>query len=175
MTKNIPYKYFKSSLVGVWGLALLCIIATWVGFCVANTAAVVFGAIVDSLLAAMLILLIVLLLLNGRKDYQKRAIIFGALTLAHILFFILVLALRNRMHEGDNGLFALPAIHTILLLGICAVGVYFWIRNKFTFKTEQREDASVAFGGAVDQPENKPVQPEEPKKARDEKTGIVSL
>ncbi|MCQ3908303.1 MAG: hypothetical protein MJ200_01805 [Mycoplasmoidaceae bacterium] len=50
---------------------------------------------------------------------------FGGLTLAHIIFFILVLALKSKLEAGNNGVFALPAIHTILLIAISGIGIYF--------------------------------------------------
>ncbi|MCQ3915728.1 MAG: hypothetical protein MJ195_03270 [Mycoplasmoidaceae bacterium] len=50
---------------------------------------------------------------------------FGGLALAHMLFFILVLSLQHQIAQGNNGVYALPAIHTILLIGISAVGIYF--------------------------------------------------
>lgn len=177
MTKNIPYKWYKYTLLGVWSLAILCIVATWVGFAAGGTGAIVFGAIVDSFLTLGLVLLIVLLYINGRDDYKKRAYIFGGLCLAHLIFFILVLVFSTKMAENFSAAyFVLPALHTILLIGIAVVGIYFWIRNKFTFKSASKEDAAAAFGGPVDEPKKEePVQPEEVKPARDEKTGIVSL
>lgn len=177
MTKNIPYKWYKFTLLAVWTLAILCIVATWVGFCVGGAGALAFGAIVDSFLTLALVLLIVLLFINGREDYKKRSYIFGALTIVHILFFILVLAFSKNIQDNfKSGYFVLPAIHTLLLIAISVVGIYFWIRNKFTFKSLVKEDAQAAFGGSIDEkPAEKPVQPEEATPARDEKTGIVSL
>lgn len=177
MALKVPYKYYKFVMLGVWALAVLCIAATWVGFTVQNNAALAFGAIVDTFLSLFLIALVVLLALNVRQDYKKRAWLFGALTAAHIIFFILVLGLKEQIAKGNSGVFALPAIHTIILVGISVVGIYFWIRNKFTFKSFAQQDAVAAFGGAIEEPKapETPVQPEEPKKARDEKTGIVSL
>ncbi len=84
-----------------------------------------FGAIIDCLLFLAVAALVVLLWINGREDYKKRAYIFGALALVHLIFFVLVLALKGRMEEGNNGLYALPAVHTLILLGIAGVGVYF--------------------------------------------------
>lgn len=179
MTKNIPYKWYKFTLLVVWALAILCIAATWVGFCVGGAGALAFGAIVDSFLTLALVLLIVLLFMNGREDYKKRAYIFGGFAIAHLVFFILVLAFSKQMQENfTSGYYALPVIHMLLLIGISVVGIYFWIRNKFTFKSAEQEDAHAAFGGPVEQEKKipeEPVQKEEPTPARDEKTGIVSL
>lgn len=175
MTKNIPYKYYKSTLLGVWLLAVLCIIATWICFTIPNAAALTFGLIVDIFLTLALIGLVVLLFINGRDDYKKRGWVFGALTLVHFIFFIVVASVRNGLLDGKSGLFALPAIHTVILVAISAVGIYFWIRNKFTFKSFAQQDAAAAFGGDIEENKEKPLQPEDTKPARDEKTGIVSL
>lgn len=177
MALKVPYKYYKAVMLAVWSLAILCVVATWVCFCVPTKAAFAFGIIVDVFLALALIALTVLLALNVRDDYKKRAWLFGALTTVHVIFFVLVLGLKEQIAQGNNGIYALPAVHTIILIGISAVGIYFWIRNKFTFKSFAQQDAVAAFGGPVEEPKapETPLVPEEPKKARDEKTGIVSL
>ncbi|XQP54908.1 MAG: hypothetical protein ACOQNV_02110 [Mycoplasmoidaceae bacterium] len=177
MALKVPYKYYKFVMLGVWALAVLCIAATWVGFAVPGKAAICFGAIVDTFLSLFLIALVVLLALNVREDYKKRAWLFGALAAVHIIFFILVLGLKDQIARGNSGVFALPAIHTIILVAISVVGIYFWIRNRFTFKSFAQQDAVAAFGGAVEEPKapETPTESNEPKKARDEKTGIVSL
>mgnify|MGYP003297140355 CR=1 FL=1 len=177
MTKNIPYKYYKTVLLGVWALAVLCIVGTWICFTIQNQAALAFGLIVDIFLTLAVAAIVTLLFLNGREDYKKRGWIFAAFGVAHLLFFILVVVLRSKIVEGNTGVYALPAIHTVILIAISVVGIYFWIRNKFTFKSFAQQDAAAAFGGPIDEPKipETPVQPEEPKKARDEKTGIVSL
>lgn len=180
MTKKVPYEYYKMVLLVVWALAILCIVGTWVGFAIANKASVAFAATVDSFLSLALIALVVLLALNERQDYKKRAILFGILTFLHILFFVLVLSLAKNMTEGDYALYALPGIHTVLLVSLSIVGIYFWIRNRFKFKSFAQQDAIAAFGGPVEEPkvpepQQPSLEPEEPKKARDEKTGIVSL
>lgn len=178
MSIKVSYKYYKATMLGVWALAILCIVATWVGFAVATKGALAFGAIVDTFLSIALIALVVLLALNEREDYKKRAWLFGALTAIHIIFFVLVLGLKDEIAKGNNGVYALPAIHTIILIAISVVGIYFWIRNKFTFKSFAQQDAVAAFGGPIEDntpKANDSLEPAEPKKARDEKTGIVSL
>lgn len=179
MSREISYKWYKLSLLVVWLCAALCISATWIAFCLPSNGALIFGIVVDVALTLSLITLITLFYVNGRADYKKRAIIFAALTLIHLIFFILVLAFRAQLLEEENkAILTLPAIHTIILIGISVAGIYFWIRNKFTFKSAAKEDAQAAFGGPIEEPKlpaSEFDEDQKPKKARDEKTGIVSL
>lgn len=176
--KDIPYKYYKTVLIWVWALALLCIIGTWVAFPLGNAASIVFAAIVNSFLTLAIALLAVMLIISGRPDYKTKGIIVAVLAGIHFIFFVTVLAVQKHIYTSAE-IYTLPAIHTVILLGIVGFGVYFSARNRFVFKNPAKEDAIAAFGGPVDgaQPEQ-PQQPktdEAPKPARDEKTGIVSL
>lgn len=182
MARKVSYAFYKGVMLAVWALAILCVIATWVVFSIPNMGANIFGIVVDALLTLVLISLIVLLALNERQDYKKRAWLFAVFTALHLAFFILVIIFRNQIAEGNAIVYVYPAIHTAILIVISIVGIYFWIRNKFKFKSFAQQDAIEAFGGPIEEPkapeQPQPVaslEPEEPKKARDEKTGIVSL
>lgn len=131
----------------------------------------------DDLLLLSLVTLIFLFAFNVRKDYKKRAWLFGALSLVHIILSIVFAAVGKKTTDQYDVFILIPAIHTIDLLAIIVISIYFWIRNRLLFKSNSRSDLEAAFGGAVEQRKeiDKPVQPAEPKKARDEKTGIVSL
>lgn len=192
MKKNIPYSYFKSTLLAIWVLALLSIAGTWTTFMVGNDASIAFGLVTDILLAIMLILLAVLMIVSGRPDYQKKSWMVILATVIHIGFFVTVMiiqAINGQSQELYDVNFFEPAWafalgHTIILLAAAGIGLYLWIRNRFSFKSFAEKDAVAAFGKPINGVEPQPVkeplptaalEPEEPKVARDEKTGIVSL
>lgn len=174
-SKKISYKYYKIAMLIVWTLAILCIVATWVGFGVANNASIAFAAIVDSFLTLAIVFLAVLLILNERKDYKTRGWMFVGFGAAHLILFVICMALKDSFVYGSAAVYAIPAIHTVLLVALSAVGIYFWIRNKFTFKSFAQQDAVAAFGADVEQAKEESEEPKPSKPPRDEKTGIVSL
>ena len=96
--------------------------------------------------------------------------------------------LQNKIREkGGNIIYILPAVQTILLLAACGVCIYFWLRNNYSFKTmfkreKRQKELEQVFGGPIENKtaptNNVVVEPDltqEPKPARDEKTGIVSV
>ncbi|MBQ0045593.1 MAG: hypothetical protein KBS35_01740 [Mycoplasma sp.] len=175
--KDIPYKYYKTVLIWVWALAILCVIGTWIAFPIGGPAAITFAAIVSTFLTLAIALLSAMLIISGRPDYKTKGIIVAVLAGIHFIFFVAVLACQKLIHT-DAQIFALPAVHTIILLAIAGFGVYFSARNRFVFKNPAKEDAMAAFGGPVEGAQPDATQPkadEQPKQARDEKTGIVSL
>ena len=174
---NVPYDYIKAGFFGAWILALLNIASTWINSAIANSAAFCFNIIVSTFLLIVLLALSIMLLLSNREGYQKRAYIFGGLWIVHLVMYIVTICLTNKLQiSASPAIYAISAVHMIDLLAIIGFGCYFWIRNRFTFKSQKEQEVVAAFGGPIEEPkQEQPVQPEEPKQARDEKTGIVSL
>lgn len=175
---DVPYKYYRCTLVGSWAFAALCVIGTWLAFQIGNPASITFSLIVDIFLTLSLGLLTGLLFVSERPDFRKKAWGVLAADIVHLVFFILIAIVGMKEEMTDQALYALPAVHTLILIAIVALGIYYYSRGKFVFKNMAREDAAKAFGGTVEADQTTPSDnaPSEPQKpARDEKTGIVSL
>ncbi len=191
MKKNIPYSFFKSTQLVIWILALLCIAGTWTSFMLGNLSSMAFGLVTDILLALTLITFSVLMIICGRPDFQNKAWLVILVTLIHIAFFVVIaiIAALNKEEIYDPAKFGpewvYPTTHTVILVTIAIIGLYLWIRNRFSFKSFAEKDAIAAFGKPIKEEPNSPDKPsspiseleapEEPKPARDEKTGIVTL
>lgn len=172
MTKNIPAKWHKITLITVAALVLLDIVAAWVAFGVGGGGAIAFGGIMGSFLTLALIALFVLLFIDGQQDHKKYSYIFGGLTIANLLFFILALCFREVL--------AFPIIQTFILLGIVGFGAYFWIKSKFTFRTKKPESPQAPTPTPVEQPNTpeqvaQPVQQPQQEEPKETKSDIVSL
>ena len=124
-----------------------------------------------------------MLFLSDRSNFRKKGIAALFATIGHLAFYIVIsiLYFQGKI-EGDETkpiIYLLPSFHTLILVAIVVLGIYFYSRGKYVFKNAMRKDAAAAFGGEVADETNSTVTlptSDEPKKpARDEKTGIVSL
>lgn len=180
---DVPYKYYRCTLVGSWAFAVLCIIGVWIAFQIGDKASITFNTIVSVYLTLTLGTLTTLLFLSDRPDFRKKGWLALLVTLVHTAFWIILIILyKNGQIDSDEtqpSIYVLPAVFTAVMVGVVVVGIYFYSRGKYVFK-RMRKDAAKAFGGKVeDVPADdsaiplSDVAPTKP--ARDEKTGIVSL
>lgn len=176
MTKNIPSKWHKITLITTGALTILNIVATWLAYGLATKGAIAFGGIMGSFLTLAMVALFVFLFIDGKADHKKYSYIFGGLGILHLLFFILVLCFTNVL--------GFPIIHTLVLAGIIGFGIYFWIKSKFTFRTKSNEPKPAEPTNNTTNETKTPEQPvveqtqkpqQESEQPKENKPDIVSI
>ena len=178
--KNVPYKVLKGLWIAEMILALINIIALWVAWGKGTNAAIAFDVVVGVFTCLVLVAMTICAFLNQLFNVRKHGWAYGLLAAIHLVFAIVTAVLTG----GEDK--ATPALFTVFLVAIIAIGVYLALKNNnpfrkkdyngsFTEATIAREDlgSNPSFDKANEVTGQ--IESGEKKPARDEKTGIVSL